>query len=110
MNDRYSSSEKDEILRDALVCLHHRGISSDWTKTTQPYSALYHECMCLMQDHDFVNDLAAFLRTRTVLRRAIQMFFTQISMSARSDWTAAPPEIRPVVARGGSWVGGCRHF
>jgi len=60
-----------------------------------------------MEDRAFVNELAAFLRTRTILRRAIQMFFTQISMSARADWRAAPPEIRGVVARGwflGRWL------
>jgi hypothetical protein len=60
-----------------------------------------------MEDRAFGSELTAFLRTRTILRRAIQMFFTQISMSARADWTAAPPEIRGVVARGwflGRWL------
>jgi hypothetical protein len=107
MATRYSVAEKDKILRDAFECLRPRGISSDWTNSTQPHSALHEECERLLEDHAFATDLAAFLRTRTILRRAIQMFFTQISMSARADWRLAPPAIRGVVARGwflGRWL------
>jgi len=60
-----------------------------------------------MEDRSFRNELGDFLRTRTILRRAIEMFFTQISMSARADWSAAPPAIRGIVARGwflGRWL------
>jgi len=107
MTTRHSAAEKDQILRNAFDSLRGRGISSDWTTSTRPHSALSEECKRLMEDQTFVNELTAFLRTRTILRRAIQMFFTQISMSARADWRSAPPAIRGVVARGwflGRWL------
>jgi len=107
MSPSYSAAEKDEILTDAFARLRSRGISSDWTTSTHPHTALWQECRRLMQDQAFATELADFLRSRTILRRAIQMFFTQISMSARADWRAAPEPIRGVVARGwllGRWL------
>jgi hypothetical protein len=103
----HSASEKDAILRNAFENLRSRGISSDWANSNQPHSALRQECQRLMEDQRFVNELAGYLRSRTIVRRSIEMFFTQIAMSARANWRDAPPSMRPVVARGwflGRWL------
>ncbi|MGH8338406.1 MAG: hypothetical protein ACRETL_16630 [Gammaproteobacteria bacterium] len=48
-----------------------------------------------------------YLRSRTVLKRSIESFYTAISMAARAQWKDAPAEHRGIVARGwflGRWL------
>ena len=60
-----------------------------------------------MSDSVRFQEIKSYLQARTVIRRAIEMFFTYISMSARAKWDDAPPAIQPIVARGwflGRWL------
>jgi len=60
-----------------------------------------------MTDPTFVRDLQTYLQSHTIIRHALEMFFTQISMSARAQWYNVPDEIRPITARGwflGRWI------
>src|SRR5437762_3513491 len=103
----YSANEKDAILINAFKCLQSRGIASAWTCSSQPFTDMQSECVRLMKDAGFRTNLAAYLRAHTTLPRAIQMFFTSISMAARAKWDEAPEHIRGVVARGwflGRWI------
>ena len=107
MTAHNSATKNDQRLREAFECLSARGISSDWTNSTRPYSALREECKRLMEDAAFAKELADFLRTRTILRRAITVFYNTISMSKRADWRAGPPESWGLAARGwfiGNWL------
>jgi hypothetical protein len=104
---KYQSEEKNQILRSAFDQLKARGISSPWTESAEPYSALETESRALMKDPAFAKELEAYLRTHTGLRRAVTMLFTFIAMSARARWQETPIETRPIAARGwflGRWV------
>jgi hypothetical protein len=103
----YSADEKNAILLNAFKCLKGRGITSAWSSSSQPFTDLRSECIRLMQDAQFREDLASYVRAHTTLQRAIQMFFTSISMAARAKWDEAPEQIKGVVARGwflGRWI------
>jgi hypothetical protein len=107
MEKVYTPVEKDEILRDAFSKLSSRGITSDWAITPKPFTNLRAECDKLIADPEFARELQAFLRSRTVIRRSVEMFFTQIAMSARAQWHDVAVAIRPVAARGwflGRWT------
>src|SRR2546430_11140164 len=60
MTTRHSSAQKDQILKEAFECLRPRGISSEWTRSPCPHSALHEECKRLMQNQAFGIELAAF--------------------------------------------------
>lgn len=102
--DKY---DKDEILKRAFSRLASRGIASSWSNTPNPFSDLHNECCQLMQDQAFVQDLQGYLRSRTIISRAITMFFTQVALAASTDWSTAPVRYRGVAARGwflGRWI------
>jgi len=61
----------------------------------------------LASEPSFRVDLRNYLSARTIVRRAIQSFFTHIAMAAGAKWDAVPEEHRPVTARGwflGRWL------
>lgn len=100
----WSDADKNEMLTRAFLHLRSRGISS-WSDT--PYSSLKDECHKVMAIPDFRMAIADYLRSRTIIRRAVEMFFTYIAMSARSRWQDAPASVRGVTARGwflGRWL------
>lgn len=103
----YPKDEKDAILRSAFARLQARGILSPWSSSSQPLSDLETECTSIMQDAGFRADLTTYIRAHTTLPRAIEMFFTSISMAARARWEDAPERFRGVAARGwflGRWI------
>lgn len=60
-----------------------------------------------MTDPGFAKRLEVYLRTHTGLRRAVNMLFTFIAMSARARGQETPVASRAVAARGwflGRWV------
>lgn len=107
MDKIYSSTEKDEILRNAFNKLASKGISSKWATSPQPYTLLREESILLIGDSAFCKDLEGFLISHKILTYALKMFFTQIAMSARAKWYDVPEEIRSITARGwflGRWM------
>jgi hypothetical protein len=101
------AAEKDVMLRGAFSKLADRGISSAWADSLHPFSDLRSECRRLMTNDIFKADLRRYLQAHATLPRAIQMFFTCISMAARAKWDEAPEGIRTTVARGwfiGRWL------
>lgn len=107
MNKSYTANEKDAILRDAFSKLTVLGITSKWSKAACPFTELRDECKLLMGDPVFVKDLQTYVQSHTIIRHALAMFFTQISMSAHAGWHDVPDEIRPITARGwflGRWI------
>ncbi len=107
MNKTYSPTEKDKILRNAFSKLEAKGISSKWSNSSYPFTDLYEECLLLMDDHSFRKELDDYLENHKIIAHATEMFFTQISMSARADWRDVPEEIRTITARGwflGRWL------
>ena len=100
MEKVYTSDEKDELLCNAFSELASRGIGRGWATAPKPFTDLRDECERLAADAEFARELKAFLRSRTVIRRAVQMFYTQIAMSARAQWDEVAEDIRPVTARG----------
>jgi len=107
MGKSYTASEKDTILREAFRKLADRGITSKWSTASYPFTELRNECRSLIADPAFAIDLQKYLKSHTIIRRAVEMFFTQISMSARAQWDNVPDEIRPITARGwflGRWI------
>lgn len=99
--------DKDAILRDALTKLRGRLSDPAWRDADRPYQALRAECLVLGSDEVFREELRTYVRERTILKRAIESFFTHISMAARARWQDAPPDVRGVVARGwflGRWL------
>ncbi len=107
MDKVYSATEKDEILRDAFNNLTSKGISSKWANSHHPFTELREESLSLMKDSAFCKDLEDYLKNQKIVAHAVQMFFTQIAMSARANWHDVPDEIRPITARGwflGRWI------
>jgi len=103
----YAPGEKDMMLRGAFVRLQARGISSAWSNHATPYSALHAECSGLMAEAAFRAELQAYLQSHSIVRRALEMVYTYISMSARARWDETPEHVRPVAARGwflGRWL------
>ena len=103
----WSPLEKDAQLREVLSKLRARGISSRWTTSTRPFTGLWNECAGLMRDAEFRQELSDYLRVRTTIPRAVEMFFTTMAMAARADWKSAPEAFRGVAARGwfiGRWL------
>lgn len=104
---RYTVDEKDAILRDAFRRLEARGFASVWAKHSTPFTALHAECIALMADPAFAAELQTYLRTHSILSRALEMFYTHISMAARARWHQVPEHVKPVAARGwflGRWI------
>jgi hypothetical protein len=102
-----SVDEKNESLRKALNTLVPRFPGSAWAQADAPFSALQSECIVLASTPDFMTELRGYLRGRTVLKRAIESFYTAIAMAARARWQEAAPEHRGVAARGwflGRWI------
>ena len=100
-------SDRDAILATALGTLATRKLVPVWSTTKAPRTELVEECRRLRASAGFEGDLANYLRSRTILRRALQMFFTHISMAARAKWDEGPPEFRGIMARGwflGRWL------
>jgi hypothetical protein len=107
MDKIYSSTEKDEILRNAFNKLVSKGISSKWAISSRPFTEIREESILLMGDSVFRKDLEDYLRSHQILAHALKMFFTQIAMSARANWYDVPEEIRSITARGwflGRWI------
>jgi len=107
MDNVYSAIEKDEIIRDAFSNLASKGISSKWANSHHPFTKLREESLSLMKDSAFWKDLEDYLKNQKIATHAVRMFFTQISMSARTNWHDAPDWIGPVTARGwflGRWI------
>jgi hypothetical protein len=107
MNDNFTPSEKDRMLRDAFACLKPRGITPAWANSPEPYTELREECYSLMREVPFRTELSEYLRTRSIIPRSLNMFFTYIAMSARADWRNVPEAVRPLAARGwflGRWL------
>lgn len=107
MSKSYTASEKDAILRRAFSKLAAQGVTSKWSTTSHPFTELRDECKLLMTDSTFVGDVQTYLQSHTIIHRALEMFFTQISMSARAQWHNVPEKIRPITARGwflGRWI------
>lgn len=107
MPKRHTLEEKIMILRNAFNDLQSRGINSVWTNSVEPFTDLRDECRLLMTDDQFRQDLQEYLQSHTIVRRALNMFFTQIAMSARAQWRDAPEEVRGIAARGwflGRWI------
>jgi hypothetical protein len=103
-NEKY---DKDAILIAAFKMLEARGIVSTWGKHPSPYTALQAECLALSTEESFIIDLRAYLRTHSIVTRALEMFFTCIAMAARAQWDNVPEHIRPITARGwfiGRWL------
>lgn len=96
----YSVTEKDSLLRDVFVRLQARGLTSAWASHPTPYSALHAECQVLMTQPAFAAEMQQYLQTHSIVRRAVQMVYTCISMAARARWADAPEHVRPLVARG----------
>jgi hypothetical protein len=104
---RHSPAEKDRTLGEAFDQLKARGLASPWVVSPNPYTEIDVECRVLMGNPDFVRALDSYLRTHTGLRRAVEMLYTVIVMSANARWQDAPVESRGVAARGwflGRWV------
>jgi hypothetical protein len=60
-----------------------------------------------MADPVFAVELRRYLQTHSIVPRAVQMFFTLISLAARARWQDVPEDIRPITARGwflGRWL------
>ena len=107
MEKRHSSDEKDTMLRDAFARLSGRVPQSQWAASPAPYSQLKAECLTLFSQPGFDVRLRSYLANHATVRRAFEMFFTFISMSARAKWQDAPEHIRGIVARGwflGRWI------
>ncbi|MCC6758999.1 MAG: hypothetical protein IT395_05185 [Candidatus Omnitrophica bacterium] len=103
----WTEKEKDKLLLKAFRDLETRDIKSELAKSATPFTELQNECSNLMRDKDFANSIEEYLRPRSIVRRAVKMFFTYIAMSARAKWDDVPPAIRPVTARGwflGRWL------
>ena len=95
------------MLRGAFARLSGRVTQSQWTSSTAPYSQLREECIPLLSQADFDLKLRGYLANHATVRRAFEMFFTFISMSARAKWQDVPEHIRGIVARGwflGRWI------
>lgn len=104
---RYSATEKDQMLRGAFVRLQTRGLTSAWASHPTPYSALHAECQGLMAQPAFASEMQRYLQAHSIVRRAVQMVYTCISMAARARWDNAPEHVRPLAARGwflGRWL------
>lgn len=102
-----SFAEKNDSLRKALQRLSPRFPGSAWALSDEPFTALRSECVLLASSPHFMELLKAYLRSRTVLKRSIESFFTIIAMAARAKWDDAPAEHRGIVARGwflGRWL------
>ena len=103
----YNLTEKNEILRNAFQRLANRGFASAWASHPTPFSALHDECAALMTDPTFAAQLQTYLRTHSIVHRALEMFYTHIAMAARARWDETPEHVRPVAARGwflGRWI------
>ena len=103
----WSVREKNELLVKAFRDLESRGFKSDWAKSASPFTDLLSECESLMHNEGFAKSLEEYLRTRSILRRSLEMFFTYIAMATRARWEDVPDAIRPVTARGwflGRWL------
>ena len=101
------STDRDAKLKKALGVLAGRKLVPVWSAASAPRSALVEECRRLRASGGFEQELTDYLRSRTIIRRALQMFFTHISMAARANWEDGPPEFRGVMARGwflGRWL------
>src|SRR5205809_3594013 len=90
----WSPLEKDAQLREVLAKLRARGISSTWTTSMQPFTDLWNECAGLVKDGEFRKELSDYLRVRTTIPRAVEMFFTAMAMAARADWASVPEAFR----------------
>jgi hypothetical protein len=104
---KYSTIEKDRIIRDAFSKLRPLGITSKWALSSHPFTEIRDECALLMADNAFVGELKDYLQRHTILLDSLEMFFTQIAMSARAEWRNVSEEIRPITARGwflGRWI------
>ena len=102
-----SDDDKDAMLRKALARLASRFPGSVWLLAEAPWSALRAECIVLATEPVFRAEFKGYLASRTIVRRAIQSFFTHISMAARAKWDEVPVEHRAVAARGwflGRWI------
>jgi hypothetical protein len=107
MEARHSTAAKDATLRRAFARLVDRGVSSTWTKSLRPFSDLRSECRALMTNDLFKAELRRYLQAHATLPRAVQMFFTCISMAARANWRDVAEGVRPITARGwfiGRWL------
>lgn len=107
MDKPYTAPEKDTILRDAFKKLAARGITSKWSIAINPFTELRDECRLIMADPAFAENLRTYLQSHEIIHHALEMFFTQISMSARAQWYDVPDAIRPITARGwflGRWI------
>ncbi len=103
----YNIVEKDKILKNAFGELKDLGINSKWSITSQPFTCLQNECKLLASDPAISREIETYFQENLIIERAVEMFFTQISMSARANWRDVPDEIRPITARGwfiGRWI------
>ena len=103
----YTEAEKDIILKSAFNELESLGIVSKWAIASNPYTELREECKLLVSDPVLIGELQNYLQNHIIISRALKMFFTQISMSARAKWYDVPDEIRSITARGwflGRWI------
>lgn len=98
---------KNRILREALARLADRFPGSAWAASEVPFEALRAECLVLASEPSFTAELKRYLASRTIVRRAITTFFSQIAMAARARPDDVPEQHRPVAARGwfiGRWL------
>lgn len=80
---------------------------SPWLATDAPWEALRAECLILASDGAFRAEFKQYLASRTIVRRSIATFFSQIAMAARARPDDVPVEHRPVASRGwfiGRWL------
>ncbi len=99
--------EKNSILIDAFRRLESRGCTSPWANHAAPFTALHAECQEVMAESAFSAELQTYLRNHSIIPRALEMFYTHISMAARAKWDEVPEHIRPITARGwflGRWL------
>lgn len=95
-----SLGERNDMLKKALAKLAPRFPGSAWVQAAEPLGALHSECVELINSPDFLVQLRVYLRGKTVVKRAIESFYTAVSMASRARWQEAAPEHRGVVARG----------
>jgi hypothetical protein len=108
MDKKFSSLDKDKILRNAFNKLASKGVSSKWAKSSRPFTELREECVRLMSDSSFCKDLEVYLGSHQIIARAIEMFFNHVGVSARNNWDEGiPEEFLTYAARGwflGRWL------
>ncbi len=107
METEWTDSQKNQTLCDAFAELKGKITNNMWLASESPFTELRQECINLMLDSKLRNDIENYLRQRTVVRRAIQMFFTYVAMAMRAKWDEVPKSIRGVTARGyflGKWL------